>query len=96
MAHLNSLPSLLIVDDNEENIELLSSVLNRIDVNVIQAMSGHEALVKSAGIELALAIVDVRMPLMSGFELAVKLNENRVENKVPVIFLTANYLDQEE
>ncbi|MBN1768621.1 MAG: PAS domain-containing protein [Prolixibacteraceae bacterium] len=96
MIHLNYLPSLLIVDDNNENIELLSSVLKRIDVNLIRAMSGHEALAKSDGIELALAIIDVRMPMMSGFELAVKLNENRVENKVPVIFLTANYLDQEE
>jgi PAS domain S-box-containing protein len=96
MSHLNHVPKILIVDDNIENIVLLSSVLKRIDVSIIHAMSGREALTKTSGIELALAIVDVRMPAMSGFELAVKLNQNRAENKVPVIFLTAHHHDQDE
>jgi PAS domain S-box-containing protein len=96
MSELNFLPTLLIVDDKIENLNLLWSVLKKIKVNIIKALSGEEALTKTSGIDLALAIVDVRMPVMSGFELAVKLNENRLENKVPVIFLTANYVDQEE
>jgi len=66
------------------------------DVKIICAISGQEALTSANGIELALAIVDVRMPLMTGYEMAVKLNENRAENKVPVIFLTANNIDQED
>jgi len=96
MSHLNHLPTILIVDDNNENLELLSSILKKIDASIVRAMSGSEALTKAAGIELALAIVDVRMPEMSGFELAVMLNQNRAENKVPVIFLTAHHFDQEE
>jgi PAS domain S-box-containing protein len=89
-------PTILIVDDNKENLDLLSFVLKRINVNIIRAISGREALNKTNEIELALAIVDVRMPVMTGYELAVKLNENREENKVPVIFLTANNFNYDE
>ena len=89
-------PTILLVDDNNENLDLLSAILKKINVKIIRAISGPDALSKTYGIELALAIVDVRMPSMSGYELAVKLNETREENKVPVIFLTANHFDQEE
>ncbi|MEI7663861.1 MAG: PAS domain S-box protein, partial [Bacteroidota bacterium] len=39
-------------------------------------------------------IIDVRMPVMNGYELALKLNENREEDKVPIIFLTASHVDE--
>lgn len=87
---MNQLPSLLIVDDTEENLILLVAVIGKIKVNLIKASSGAEALEKTRKIELALAIIDVRMPIMDGYELAVKLNKNRSGDKVPVIFLTAN------
>ncbi len=96
MSNFNYSPTILLVDDQKENLDLLTSILKKMDVKTIRAISGQEALSHSADIELALAIVDVRMPVMSGFEVAVKLNENRAENKVPVIFLTANHLDQQE
>lgn len=87
---MNQLPSLLIVDDTEENLILLVAVIGKIKVNLIKASSGAEALEKTREIELALAIIDVRMPIMDGYELAVKLNKDRSGDKVPVIFLTAN------
>lgn len=90
------LPNLLIVDDTEENLIVLESVIKRINVNLIKAISGFEALEITHGIELALAIIDVRMPGMNGYELALKMNEERPGNKVPVIFLTANYIDEIE
>lgn len=88
---MNQLPNLLIVDDTEENLLLLEAVTKKIEANLIKATSGMEALDKTQGIELALAIIDVRMPVMNGFELARKLNEFRSDSKVPIIFLTANY-----
>ena len=96
MPHQKYQPTILIVDDNIENLDLLAFVLKKINVKIIRAVSGQDALNKSYEIELALAIVDVRMPGMSGYELAVKLNEKREENKVPVIFLTANHFNQED
>ncbi len=88
---MNQLPNLLIVDDTEQNLALLEVVVRKVRVNLIKATSGPEALEKTLGVELALAIIDVRMPQMDGFELARKLNEIRPDSKVPIIFLTANY-----
>lgn len=93
---MNHLPNLLIVDDTAENLILLATVIGKIKVNLIKASSGTEALEIIQGIEIALAIIDVRMPIMDGYELAVKLNEERSDDKVPVIFLTANYPDEIE
>ena len=90
------LPHILIVDDNDENLKLLYHVLKKIDAQIILASSGVDALSKVNQVPLALAIVDVRMPGMDGFEMAVKMNESRINNKVPVIFLTANYIDDND
>jgi signal transduction histidine kinase/DNA-binding response OmpR family regulator len=87
---MKHLPNLLIVDDTEENLAFLEAIIRKINVNLIQALSGPEALEKTKGIELALAILDVRMPGMNGYELARRINEARSGDKVPVIFLTAN------
>ena len=88
MPHL---PNLLIVDDTIENLLLLEAIIKPVNVNLIQAISGHDALEKTKGIELALALIDVKMPAMNGYELALKLNEGRSGEKVPIIFITANY-----
>ena len=89
-------PNLLIVADIEANLALLRALTHKINVNLIEALSGAEALEKARGVELALAIIDVQMPEMSGYELAEKLNEDRLDDKVPLIFLTANYFDETE
>ncbi|MFY9151703.1 MAG: PAS domain S-box protein [Prolixibacteraceae bacterium] len=87
---MKQLPKLLIVDDNPDNLFLLRNISRKVEVELIQALSGAEALEKIRGIELALAIIDVRMPEMSGYELARKMNEERMGDKVPIIFLTAS------
>ncbi|OFY16149.1 MAG: hypothetical protein A2X11_07620, partial [Bacteroidetes bacterium GWE2_42_24] len=91
---MNSLPNLLIVDDNDANLTLLENILGKLPANLIKASSGFEALNKSNGHEIALALLDVQMPGMNGFELAVKINENRGNNIVPIIFVTATYANE--
>ncbi len=92
---MNNLANLLIVDDTEVNLNFLEAIVRNLNVNLIQAISGNEALEKTRELDLALAIIDVRMPEMGGFELAVKINE-RSRLNVPVIFLTANHLVDED
>jgi len=87
---MKELPNLLVVDDIIENILLIEAISKKLEINLIKALSGAEALEKTKGIELALAIIDVRMPEMSGYELARIMNDERPTNKVPIIFLTAN------
>jgi len=93
---LKELPNLLIVDDNELNLSYLEAMIKPLKVNLIKATSGADALEITKGINLALAILDVRMPEMNGYELATKINQDRIDDKVPVIFLTANFLDETE
>ncbi len=68
------MPNLLIVDDFVENLDLLSSIIRakRVNANIIQALSGREAIEKIEGVDLALAILDVCMSGMNGYELASK------------------------
>lgn len=87
---IKSLPNLLIVDDNYSNIEFLRVILSKFEINLIKAESGFDALQKTKDIDLALAILDVQMPMMDGYELALKINEPRRNDKVPIIFVTAN------
>ena len=59
------LPNLLIVDDSDVNLLYLAFLTKHLEVNLIQALSGLEALEKTKGLEIALAILDVRMPVMN-------------------------------
>ena len=93
---MENLPNLLIVDDQTENLSLLENIIGKIAVNLIQALSGAEALEKTRGLEIALAIIDVRMPGMDGYELALKMNEERPAEKVPIIFLTASHANERQ
>jgi PAS domain S-box-containing protein len=93
---MDQFPNLLIVDDSETNLVLLKTITRSMDINLIAATSGAEALKKTIGHDLALAIIDVQMPEMNGYELAEKLNRGRSGNKVPVIFLTAEFIDEKE
>jgi PAS domain S-box-containing protein len=90
------LPNILIVDDSKEMLTYMEIVLKSARANIISANSGAKALTLIKNKELALAIVDVQMPEMNGYTLALKINENRIGAIVPIIFLTAVYQDQVE
>ncbi len=94
MRNFSNLPNLLIVDDNTENLKYLEIILKGLNVNLIKAESAFDALGKTKGVELALAILDIHMPGMDGYQLALKINEERYSNNVPIIFVTANYIDE--
>ena len=93
---MNQIPNLLIVDDDKGSILLLKLIIRKIPANIIYAYSGEEALEKTKGIDLALAIIDVQMPNMTGYDLAARLNEERAVDRVPVIFLTATFINDNE
>ncbi len=86
-------PKCLIVDDLNENIVALSSLLQDEDVDVHAARSGNEALELMLKHEFALALVDVQMPEMDGFQLAEIMRSTEKTKSIPIIFVTAATTD---
>jgi signal transduction histidine kinase len=84
----------LLVDDRAENLLALSTLLRRDDVEVLEARSGVEALDLLLSHSVALALVDVQMPDMDGFELAELMRGSERTRDVPIIFVTAGAQDQ--
>ena len=79
----------LLVDDLEENLLALAALLARNDVEILTARSGSEALELLLVHDVALAILDVQMPDMDGFELAELLRGSERTRRIPLIFVTA-------
>lgn len=85
--------NVLIVDDIEHNLTALSALLARPEVRLLVARSGVEALEHLLEHDVAVAILDVNMPGMSGFELASLIRGSPRTAHVPIIFLTATSQD---
>lgn len=81
--------NILIVDDRPENIIALEALLQRDDVNVISTTLPNEALRLSWEMDISIALVDVQMPEMDGFELVEILKSNPRTKDILIIFVTA-------
>lgn len=86
---------ILVVDDHPLNIKAFVRAIGSLnpDVDIFPATSGLEALSLVIDHEFALAIVDVQMPGMDGFELAELMQGRRESSDIPIIFVTAGEFD---
>jgi signal transduction histidine kinase len=87
--------SCLLVDDLEENLIALEALLRRDGLVLHKARSGDEALEILLKHDVALALIDVQMPGMDGFELAEIMRGTERTRRVPIIFLTAGKADRQ-
>lgn len=85
----------LLVDDRPENLHALCAVLQSEGVNILTASSGAQALEHLLSHEVALAILDVQMPEMDGFELAELMRASSRTHNIPIIFITATHRDEQ-
>ena len=95
-----SLPELhiLVVDDIDHNIDLLTLLLKRHGHKVIEARDGEQALVQMKNNMLDVVLMDIQMPVMDGLTAAKLRREYEAENKLiklPIIALTASVLPQD-
>ncbi len=91
-----SRPAVLVVDDHPENVRVLEMILEPLDVDVITAHSGEEALRVLLSVDVAVIVLDVRMPGMDGFETAAFVKKRERTRHVPIIFLTALANDRDQ
>jgi two-component system, sensor histidine kinase and response regulator len=84
-----SSPTILVVDDQPVNVQLLKRKLEREGIRVIAAFTGQEALEIVAKEKPDLILLDVMMPDMDGIDVCQRLQEREETRSVPVIFITA-------
>ena len=84
-----SVVKLLLVDDLDENLLALEALLRRDGLELLRAKSGREALELLLLHDVALALLDVQMPEMDGFELAELMRGSERTRHVPIILVTA-------
>lgn len=83
--------NILVVDDEPRNLAVLETVLDDPSYRLVRAGSGQDALLALMEDDFAVLVLDVRMPDMTGFELAQIVKERRKTARIPIIFLTAYF-----
>ena len=83
--------NILIVDDEPRNLTVLESILDDSGYRLVRAHTADQALLALVADEFALLILDIRMPGMTGFELAQLIKARKKTSQIPIIFLTAYY-----
>jgi len=91
---LSRAPNILIVDDHEANIYVMSHMLANIDCVLAVSTSGKIAVEKAQSQRFDLALVDVRMPDMDGFQTVQEIRA--IQPLLPVIFVTAEPKDESQ
>ena len=87
-------PKILAVDDKPENLYALEKLLSKLEIEFIKTTSGIEGLSLTLEQDFCLAIVDVQMPEMDGYEMVELLRGNPGTANLPVMFISAIYSDE--
>lgn len=86
--------NVLVVDDRPENLLVVESVLEGLDLEIFKVTSGNDALALMLDHEFEIVILDIQMPEMDGFEVADLMKGMEKTRHIPIIFLTAIYKEE--
>ncbi len=81
--------TILVVDDNQVNVSVISKILLKNDYSVVTAYNGREALERVKEKTPALILLDIMMPQMDGYETCRKLKQDPATAEIPVLFISA-------
>lgn len=84
-----TVPTILVVDDNHQNIKLLCGILNTEQYNLAVALGGNDALEIMESTPVDLLLLDIMMPVMDGFETCTVMKSKENLKDIPVIFVSA-------
>jgi two-component system cell cycle response regulator len=87
-THLPS-STVLVVDDNAQNVELMQAYLESLNCTVHIAVDGIDALEKVSKVNPDLILLDIMMPRMSGFEVCRRLKADAKTRDIPILMVTA-------
>ncbi|EST11831.1 hybrid sensor histidine kinase/response regulator [Sporolactobacillus laevolacticus] len=89
-------PTILVVDDDLENLKILIDMLEGIPYNVIAVKNGKEALNEVVHSKPDLVVLDLMMPGMSGFDVCSRIREQYSLTELPVLMLTAAIINEDK
>lgn len=89
-------PLILIVDDNQQNLQVLGTLLMEENYEISIAKNGKEAILEVESNRPDLILMDIMMPVMGGYEAVEKLKANENTKNIPIIFVTAMNEDADE
>ena len=87
---------ILVVDDNKLNRDLIVESLSGKNLDIIEAKDGQQCLTKAWAASFDLILMDIRMPVLDGYEATKKLKKNPKTAKIPIVALTASMTVQDK
>jgi DNA-binding response OmpR family regulator len=91
----NGQPLILIADDDPDILALVSFRLERAGYEVVQARNGEEAIQVALARRPDLAVIDVMMPRIDGYEATRQLRQQEETSRMPIILLTARVQEED-
>jgi DNA-binding response OmpR family regulator len=86
---------ILVAEDEQDILDLITFTLNYGGYQVVSAVNGIQAWERARSEIPNLALLDIRMPGFSGYEVCMKMKENPETNHIPVVFLSAKGQESE-
>ncbi len=87
--------NILIVDDVASQRNALQQILSSLDITIIQASSGKDALCKVINYDFAVILMDIEMPGLKGYEVVSLIHRNQKYKHIPIVMVTSNDSDSE-
>lgn len=87
---MRGLPTLLVVEDHEDNLDLIRLVVGDLPLTLLEAGNGLDAIRLAAMHLPDLILMDLSLPVLSGWEATIRLKANPVTAGIPVIALSAH------
>lgn len=92
----SAIPKILLVDDNDINRNVASSILRKSGCEVSEASSGHEALKKIKKAHFDLVLMDIQMPEMDGIETTREIKKLNISDLPPIVAMTAYSMEEDK
>jgi CheY-like chemotaxis protein len=95
MTDQTKLKTVLLVEDNEDNLVVYRTILEHVGFRVIEARDGEEGVSRAKEHLPDLILMDISIPKMDGWEATQRLKADGTTKKIPIIALTAHALEED-
>src|SRR5437667_8973107 len=96
IMEINGMMKILLVEDNEMNLDMLSRRLTRLGFEVVAAQDGAAGVAKAASEHPQLILMDMSLPVVDGWEATRRLKADPATKGIPVIALTAHAMVEDK